>query len=176
MTNFMYKRHLVPLLSLCIAALLLGLIFHAARAIQPVPASLPAEKTALPRMTVIDPPSGEVRILASDEQGVVFELAAPDFRFQRRADSGRPCDILHAAGYGEMSESGWPGVPGKSVMLGIPSGTIPEVTLLGSEIVSVGKVDLCPVPSLVFSYTLEEGASFSFPLEKNLSKTPRPMR
>ena len=89
-----------------------------------------------------------LRLLHSDERGVVLELYTPDFDIEPLTAGGFACQLLSVPGYATTSEAGWPQLPVWGAMLGVPPQAEPGLTVLETEsVVIAGPHDLCPVPS-----------------------------
>ena len=104
------------------------------------PADVPATQT---RPSPI--PEPDLRLLRSDETGVVLELHTPGFQVESLDDQG--CQRLRVVGYATTDEAGWPQLPVQGAMVGVPAGAEVSLTVLESESATLqGGYNLCPVP------------------------------
>ena len=86
----------------------------------------------------------------SDANGTVLEIRAPDYQLVDKATDGGTCQMLSAAGLGQMDEVGRPMVPVQGTMLGLPPGAAPQIRILEAEFDTITlPADLCPVPTPV---------------------------
>ncbi len=86
-----------------------------------------------------------LRVIRSDDTGILLELAAPEFKLEPSHRPEQTCQTLHANGYAETDIAGWPNLPVRGLMLGIPPGAAPGLTVLDAEIASIpGHFNLCP--------------------------------
>ncbi|MBN1978812.1 MAG: hypothetical protein JW918_15550 [Anaerolineae bacterium] len=89
-----------------------------------------------------------VRILDSDETGITLELTTPDFQIEPIATEEITCDRLSVIDYATNDQAGWPALPVRGAMLGIPPDADVTLTVLSVDAeVLPGSYDLCPVPS-----------------------------
>lgn len=94
-----------------------------------------------------------LRVLRSDASGAVLELSTPYVSLEERTLAGGPCTSVTVPGYGSSDEAGWPELPVRGAMLGIPPGAEVSLTVLESERVAVpGTYDVCPVPQPVVEH------------------------
>jgi uncharacterized repeat protein (TIGR01451 family) len=94
--------------------------------------------------------AGEPRLVIADERGLVLELLTPAFRVEsaNTADGGQPCSHLVVDGYGKTDAAGYPELPVRGAMLGIPAQANVSLTVLEVETILLpDRYDLCPVPS-----------------------------
>jgi hypothetical protein len=86
----------------------------------------------------------------SDANGTVLEIQAPDYELVENSADGSACQMLRAAGLGLTDEVGWPMIPVRGAMLGLPPGAVPEIRVLEADFDTVAlPADLCPVPAPV---------------------------
>ncbi len=95
-----------------------------------------------------------LRVVESSERGVVLELLTPGFALQPLTEAG--CRRLTVEGYGATDTSGWPELPLRGAMVGIPPQAQVSLHVLDVESVirRVGS-DLCPVARPVVEYDAE---------------------
>ena len=73
-----------------------------------------------------------------------------------------PCQALTIEGYGQTSEPGWPQLPVKGAMVGIPIQSTPSLTVLDrNSILLPDKFDLCPIAQPVSSIELDGQIHFN---------------
>jgi uncharacterized repeat protein (TIGR01451 family) len=90
-----------------------------------------------------------LHVIASDERGITLELYTPTFG-HTTLESGE-CDLITVPGYGETETSGWPRLPVKGAMVGIPPSAQPVLTVLERNVVELAdRYELCPVPRFIF--------------------------
>ncbi|GAG05976.1 unnamed protein product, partial [marine sediment metagenome] len=74
-----------------------------------------------------------IRIVSSDEGGLLFEVSAPDIeRTPVETVSGR-FDQVRIPGYGYLGVEGYPDLPQTSTLIAIPPGAVPELTVLEQQ-------------------------------------------
>jgi uncharacterized repeat protein (TIGR01451 family) len=147
----MMKRYLVcavvPVLAL---GLLLGEFSEAEpdrTDTSPAERERPAD-IAAPQTTPSSVPQAGLRLLRTDETGIVLELHTPGFQDESLDDVG--CERLSVDGYATTDEAGWPQVPVRGAMVGVPTGAEVSLTVLESEGATLpGRYDLCPAPQPV---------------------------
>ena len=84
----------------------------------------------------------------SDANGTVLEIRAPEYQLIERVSDGGTCQMLSAAGLGQMDEPGRPMVPVQGTMLGLPPGAAPQIRILEAAFDTITLPgDLCPVPT-----------------------------
>lgn len=79
------------------------------------------------------PEANGLKLLKSDDQGVILELRLAGFQVEDRTHAGVTYQALTIPGLGQSSEVGSPQVPFKGVLLGIPSSGELRVEILESE-------------------------------------------
>jgi uncharacterized repeat protein (TIGR01451 family) len=105
------------------------------------PAGRDAQAIALPEVTTSD-----VRLVSADERGVVLELLTPEFQIGQSLADGNPCQLVTVAGYGATDTPGWPRLPVKGAMVGVPARAKLTLTVLESDVATAqGRYDVCPV-------------------------------
>ncbi len=127
----------------------------------PVAQTQNIQLTATAAETPASKPAAEpgVRLVKSDENGLVLELATPDFKIERGESDNGPCDLVSVVGYGESGAPGWPRLPATGALVGIPPQARPTITILEAKQAPVAKrYNLCPAPQYIFDieHPLEE--------------------
>ena len=92
-----------------------------------------------------------LRVVESSERGVVLELVTPDYALQPLAEAG--CLLLSVEGYGATDRSGWPELPLRGAVVGIPPQA--QVALQVLEVESVVRRvggNLCPAARPIVEY------------------------
>jgi len=119
---------------------ILALAFLVVNSVEPLlPGSLPSQ--AQPGATM--PPRSGLRLLRSDERGVVLELTTPGYTLTPAGASYR----LTIPGYGVTTEPGKPRVPLMSALLGVQPDAALELRVLEDEAVTLpGRFTLDPAP------------------------------
>jgi uncharacterized repeat protein (TIGR01451 family) len=98
----------------------------------------------------VEAPTPGIHVVASDAAGVVLELYTPDFEVEPVTADGITCDRLSAADYATGDQAGWPQLPVRGAMLGIPADARVSLEVLSTEAELLPRrYDLCPVPSPV---------------------------
>jgi uncharacterized repeat protein (TIGR01451 family) len=98
----------------------------------------------------------DVRLVSSDERGVVLEFLTPAFQIEQGMADGRPCQLVTVAGYGATDRPGWPRLPVKGAMVGIPARAQLTLTVLESDVATAqGRYDVCPVAHPIAETDLE---------------------
>ncbi len=87
--------------------------------------------------------------MAADGRGLVLELLTPAFHVETASTAdGQPCSRLVVDGYGMTDAAGYPELPVRGTMLGIPAQANVSLTVLEAESTLLpGRYDLCPVPT-----------------------------
>jgi uncharacterized repeat protein (TIGR01451 family) len=134
---------IVPMLMLSI---LMGGLAQAGAEARNAPPADAARADDLPMPVAAAPPQPELRLLRSDETGVVLELHTPDFEIES-IEGDLVCHRLTVGSYATTDEAGSPQMPVRGAMLGVPPSTELSVTVLEGDIVTLaGRYDLCPAP------------------------------
>ena len=100
-----------------------------------------------------------LHLVESGQHGVVLELVTPTFR---QESDGASCDLITVSGYSETDAAGWPRLPIKGAMVGIPAEAEVTLTVLETERATVeGSFELCPVASPIFDVELSGEINYS---------------
>ncbi len=95
------------------------------------------------------PPSGidrGLKVIESNEQNLILEYTTPGYQIQTVTLNGEGCQLLEVEGFGATDQVGWPQIPIKGFLIGIPSGETPTIEILQAEaVVTPETYDLCPV-------------------------------
>jgi hypothetical protein len=95
------------------------------------------------------PVDAALRVLESNDLGMVVELTVPAYLAQAGQSNAGPCQSLSLTGWGQSGKPGQPTLPVKGVLLGIPAGAALSVSIVESAAPQVqGGFDLCPSPRL----------------------------
>jgi hypothetical protein len=137
-----------------ILSCLAGTTLHAGNTSQPL--ALPPVVLLPPSQAAVDDANSAaearpaLRLLESDEHGMVLELVTPAFQVQQSVADDGPCTRLAVDGYGETEVAGWPALPVRGAMVGIPPQAALTLTVLEADTTVVPRrYDLCPVPRVV---------------------------
>jgi hypothetical protein len=96
------------------------------------------------------PSAGPVRLLQSDDSGIVVELVTPSFEVQETTLDGKKYQKLVAPDFAESSVPGYPDLPVHSVLLGIPPDGEPHLrTVADDTTVLASPLRIAPVPKQV---------------------------
>ncbi len=96
-----------------------------------------------------------LKILESNEQNLILEYSIPGYQIQTVTFNGEQCQLLEVEGFGATDQVGWPQVPIKGFLIGIPSGEPPTIEILQTEVVVAPETyNLCPVPKPRIADTL----------------------
>jgi len=91
-----------------------------------------------------------LRVVRSDERGVELELSTPAFQVVADSSDAGPCRLIRVPGFGETAAAGWPALPVRVAMVGIPPQAAPTLTVLSAEVETRrGEGDLCPAVQFV---------------------------
>ena len=63
-----------------------------------------------------------------DSQGLTLELTTPDFRIEQGQADGQACQIIRIDGYGSTDTPGYPELPIRGLLCGIPPLSNPVLT------------------------------------------------
>lgn len=132
-----------------VASLVKGARLHAPTQIAPNPGvSTTPPDTISPGAAPAAHEGQGLRLISSDERGVVLELLTPALQTVQESADGKRCSRLVVEGYGQTEAAGHPALPVKGALLGIPPGVTLTLTVLGVDATPLpGRYDLCPVPS-----------------------------
>ena len=84
------------------------------------------------------PPSGidqGLNVLESNEGSLILDYTTPEYRVITKIVNGEQCQLLEVEGFGSSDQIGWPQVPIKGFLIGIPSGEPPIIEIVQSEAV-----------------------------------------
>ena len=105
-------------------------------------------------LALADAPAGQpevsgqpgARVSRSDLEGVVVEVALPEFKVSDQA----ACQLIEATGWGQTAQPGAPQLPFYGAMVGVPPGAVVEVEVLDADQALLpGRYDICPAPTAV---------------------------
>ncbi|MFC2043559.1 C25 family peptidase propeptide domain-containing protein, partial [Chloroflexota bacterium] len=106
------------------------------------------------------PPSGidqGLKVLESHEQSLNLEYTTPEYQVITKIVNGEQCQLLEVEGFGSSDQIGWPQVPIKGFLIGIPSGEPPTIEVLPEEaVIAPETYNLCPVGKPKIADTLNE--------------------
>ena len=105
-----------------------------------------------------DQPDDEntVRVLSSDQTGVVLEISTPEYQLLPGKDAAGACWELLSNGYESAGEAGAPALPIKGAMIGIPQDADIQITVLDADVIDVpGSYVLCPVETPIVSIDIQ---------------------
>ena len=95
------------------------------------------------------PPSGidqGIYVLESNEGSLILEYSIPEYQVITKTVNGERCQLLEVEGLGATDQVGWPQIPIKGFLIGIPSGEPPTIEVLqGEAVVAPETYNLCPV-------------------------------
>jgi len=102
-----------------------------------------------------------VKVIETTPQGVVLELATPDFSLRAALSANGSCETLDVAGYGEMDRAGWPRLPAVGTLVGLPPHAEPTLSVLSADVVTLpGVHTLCPVARPI--YEIDPQGTFTY--------------
>ncbi len=78
-------------------------------------------------------PSPETEILRADASGVTLRMRVPAYRVVQITHEGRVYQRVEIPGYALSQAEGRPALPERGVMLGIPAGATPKLSIVRSE-------------------------------------------
>ncbi len=92
------------------------------------------------------------QVISSTASSLVVDIQAPSYNLETSSTGEQLCQVLSADGYYLTAPPGAPGLISAGVMLGIPPGANPSVTLQSMDIVDIpGRIHLCPSPTEVIN-------------------------
>ncbi len=107
-----------------------------------------------------DPSSGidqGLKVLESNEQSLILEYTTPGYQVQTKSVNGGDCQLLIVEGFGATDQVGWPQIPIKGFLIGIPSGEPPIIEVLQEgAVIAPETYNLCPVGKPRIADTLNE--------------------
>ena len=99
----------------------------------------------------------DLSLVSTNEQSIVLEFSPPEYQLKEETAENQECQSVEIEGYAETDQPGWPRLPVKGAMLGIPPSAAPAVTILSAEFVDIsGAFDLCPVKSPILEHNLDQ--------------------
>ena len=106
------------------------------------------------------PPPGidqGLKVLESDDQSLILDYTTPEYQVITKIVNGEGCQLLEVEGFGSSDQIGWPQIPIKGFLIGIPSGEPPTIEILQAEaIIAPETYNLCPVGKPRIADTLNE--------------------
>jgi len=107
---------------------------------------------ASPRAAALTPPlqaaEPGLHVLAADATGITLELLTPSFETRAGNADGQTCHRLTVPGYAQSDLAGWPSLPVRGAMVGIPAQAAPTLTVLETEASALPPgAPICPVPT-----------------------------
>lgn len=90
-----------------------------------------------------------VHLLSSTDDETVFQVQADVYRMESRVGVDGPCQGVAVDGFETWGEPGAPGLPMRSVLLGIPVDANPSVEIISQPVRLPGSYALCPAPDAV---------------------------
>ncbi len=91
-----------------------------------------------------------VRMISQDENGLVLEFLARDYRIENSITEMGSCQMVYLPGFENFSEPGKPRLPVYGSWIGILPEADVTLEILESDQVAVeGSYDICPAPSLL---------------------------
>ena len=98
-----------------------------------------------------NPTSPPVRVIESGSDSILIELLTPEYRVSQNVSEGAACLTLDVEGFGLTNQSGWPDLPVRGAMLGIPYHASPTITILETETsIAEEHYNLCPAAQPIF--------------------------
>jgi hypothetical protein len=86
-----------------------------------------------------------LRLLETDEQGLTIELVTPNFILETGTVDGQPCQLIRIEGYGYTDTPGFPELPIRGTLVGIPAKSDPALEIVEARPITLaGLYDLCP--------------------------------
>ena len=93
-------------------------------------------------------PDNELKLIDSGARSLTIELVTIDYAVDVSTGLDGPCDTISVDGYGVAGDPGAPGLPVRTVMVGVPADADLSLTILELETIDVpGLHDICPAPS-----------------------------
>ncbi len=97
------------------------------------------------------------KILVENEQSIQIELITDDFNLEEVQIDGEICQVLTVEDYSELQIPGFPRLPVFGTMIGIPTVSQPNLSIIKAEAIYVdGFFNLCPAGKPVLDYS-EDG-------------------
>lgn len=91
----------------------------------------------------------EIQVMESNSQGILFELTLPELSFSQGLSDQGQCQKVSIPGWGLSGEQGQPSLPVRGLLIGIPAGARPTLTV--ESLIGAGEreaLSLCPAPKL----------------------------
>ncbi len=87
---------------------------------------------------------------------VTLELVIPGFEVVQQGNDNQSCQVFKVRNFTETQKPGYPQLPEKTSLVGIPSASQPSLVVLETDQVEVdGQFNLCPAVRPVFEYSNE---------------------
>ena len=148
------RRVGVPLL---ISLILVWGVVHTAQALAQHPSVSPSPHT--PAYGLQTPEVGERPVIMEvDSGGMVLELSAPEFELVQSSANGEDCQLIKAPGFGETGKPGWPRLPVKGTLVGIPQNAQIRLEVLAAETqLHVDHYAICPESQPIAEFDEQTG-------------------
>ena len=93
----------------------------------------------------LDAPIGDIKLLTSDETGLLLEFYTPEFRVSEIQTPSGLCQLLSLEGYSSFGSPGSPELPVSGLSVGIPPDADPTLTVLTADYVDLPlHYNICP--------------------------------
>jgi len=104
--------------------------------------------------------STDLRILASDSNGLTVELIVPTILLEPSASDQGSCLLATVPNWGSSGLAGEPSLPIRGALIGIPNEQTPRVEVLAADPLPVREgLDLCPAPTGLASQSIDGSLS-----------------
>lgn len=114
-----------------------------------------------------------VRTLSSTEDETLFEVSAGSYRLEAADSPDGPCQRVVMEGYEAAGEPGAPELPLRTLLLGLPPGASPVVSVVSEEISPmIGGVRLCAALDAVIEETEENDGGVIRYVEQAVAQDP----
>jgi uncharacterized repeat protein (TIGR01451 family) len=91
-----------------------------------------------------------LRVLEAEDRSLTLELVTPEFSIESGTAEGNACQVIHIQDYGETDIPGYPRLPMRGELIGVPEGPDLSLVIIDAQPVQIdGRFDLCPVESLI---------------------------
>ncbi len=95
-------------------------------------------------------------LLEETSSYVTLELVIPGFEVVQQGNDNQTCQVFKVRNFTEAQKPGYPQLPEKTALVGIPWASQPSLVVLETDLVEVdGQFNLCPAVRPVFEYSNE---------------------
>ena len=97
--------------------------------------------------------SSSINILSADDFGMDLEFLTGKIQVEENQAKFGQCQVISLEGYETSGKPGWPQIPTRGVMIGIPADSVPALNVLPSAPVLLpGRYELCPEKTPIINF------------------------